>query len=194
MVADLGLDRVIVYRFDAAAGSLSPHTPSGWTMEPGSGPRHLAWHPTGNWLYVIEELANRVTTFAWDSASGRLHALQTVPTLPKGFSGENTSAEILVHGSGQFLYASNRGHDSVAAFAVDPALGTLTLIRHTSSSGKTPRYMAFDRTQQWLLVVNVDSDAVAVLGVDANTGALTLQGTPTTVSRPYGIALTRLGS
>jgi 6-phosphogluconolactonase len=190
-VADLGLDQVLIYRFDAATGSLTPHDPAYAAVTPGSGPRHLAWHPNGRWLYLIEEMSSTVVVFAWDSATSRLHARQTVSTLPRGFTGESIAAEILVHGSGRWLYASNRGHDSIAVFAIDPGTGVLTPVAHAGSRGRTPRYMTFDCTERWLLVANIDSETVAIFGLDADTGQLTPQGEPHAAPRPYGLAMAR---
>jgi 6-phosphogluconolactonase len=189
LVADLGLDRVLVYAFDARSGTLTSHTPSGMAVAPGAGPRHLAWHPNGRWVYLVEEIANRVTTLEWNRDTGQLRTLQTVPSLPPDFSGENTAAEILVHTSGRFLYVSNRGHDSVAAFAIDQADGILQPFGHTPTGGRTPRYMAFDPSHRWLLVVNVDSDHVAAFRVGED-GQLARTGSEAAVKAPYGIAIT----
>jgi len=125
--ADLGLDEVFVYRFDASKGKLTPNDPPFAKVAPGAGPRHLAFHPNGRFAYVIDELNSTVTTFSFDAKAGTLHELQTVPTLPKDFAGENSTAEVEVHPNGKFLYASNRGHDSLAVFAIDPTKGTLNL-------------------------------------------------------------------
>jgi len=188
LVADLGLDRVYVYRFNAAAGTLAPHDPQYVATAPGSGPRHLAWHPNGRWIYLIEELSNTITLFTWDGASGRLDAKQTVNTLPADFAGENTTAEILVRGDGRFVYASNRGHDSVAVFGVDQENGRLALASRVNAGGRTPRYLAFDPSQAWLFAANVDSDAISQFRVDVESGALTLHGSPHHQPRPYGLA------
>jgi 6-phosphogluconolactonase len=187
LVADLGLDRVFVYRFDAAAGTLTPHDPPFVATAPASGPRHLAWHPDGRWVYLIEELSNTITTFAWDAERGRLDARQTVGTLPADFTGDNTAAEILVRDDGRVLYASNRGHDSLAIFAIDATLGTLTLVGHEPSRGRTPRYMTFDPAGVWLFVSNVDSDAVALFRIDGPSGRLSPHGDLHPTVRPHGL-------
>lgn len=187
LAADLGTDEVLVYRFAERTGALSTHDPSHVNVRPGSGPRHLAWHPSGGWVYLIEELSNEVTTFRWDGEGGTLTERQTVPTLPTDFAGESTAAEILVHPSGHFVYASNRGHDSVAIFAVDPSAGTLTFVERVNSDGRTPRYMAFDPTGAWLVVANCDSDSAAVFRIDRSTGRLRHHAS-VPVPRPYGIA------
>jgi 6-phosphogluconolactonase len=190
LVADLGLDRVYVYQFDASRGAIAPHQPPHVATSPGSGPRHLAWHPSGRWIYLIEELSNAITVFAWDGEAGRLDPRQTVSTLPADWSGPNTAAEILVRRDGRFVYASNRGDDSIAVFAVEPATGHLALVSRTSSHGRTPRYMAFDPSHAWLFVANIDSDAIAQFAVDRDTGALRLVGRPHPQPKPYGLAFT----
>ncbi len=188
LVADLGLDQVLVYRFDRTSGTLIPHDPPAATVTPGSGPRHLAWHPGGRWVYLIEELSSEVTSFDWDDGTGLLREIQTVTTLPSQFRGDNTAAEVLVHPGGRFLYASNRGHDSVAVFAIDSKHGTLTPVECVASHGRMPRYLAFDPTGRWLIVANHDSDSVSVFAIDAASGRLTLTGAPVRTHRPFGIA------
>lgn len=187
LAADLGLDRIYVYRLDAASGHLEAHTPPFASAPPRSGPRHMAWHPTGRWVYVIEELANAISCYAWDERAGTLDARQTIGTLPPGFAGENTAAEILVRADGRVVYASNRGHDSIAVFAVDERTGRLAAPAHVSSGGRTPRYMAIDPSDRWLVVANVDSDAIARFQMAAESGALTLAGTHER-RQPYGLA------
>jgi 6-phosphogluconolactonase len=194
LVADLGLDQVRLYRFDASSGGLAPHEPAVVPVSPGSGPRHLAWHPNGRWLYLVEEISSEVGLFSWTSTTGTLQPVQSVPALPPGFAGDNTSAEILVHPTGRFVYASNRGHDSLAAFAVAESSGTLTPLQHVPSGGRTPRYMTFDLTGRWLLATNLDSDTVAIFGIDRDTGRLTLHGDPLAVRRPFGIAFVQARS
>lgn len=188
LVADLGLDRVYVYRFDAPAGTVTPHDPPYATTAPGSGPRHLAWHPNGRWIYLIEELSNAITLFAWEGENGRLDARQTVGTLPANVTAENTAAEILVRADGRFLYASNRGHDSVVVFAIDQQSGQLTPASRVGSGGRTPRYLTFDPSHTWLFAANIDSDTIAQFHVDRETGALTPHGAPHHQPRPYGLA------
>lgn len=188
LVADLGLDRVLVYRFDTGRGSLLLHDPPGTHVDPGSGPRHFVFHPNGLWLYLVEELACTLTTFDWDGAEGRLRVRRTVPTLPPEFTGTNTSAEVLIDRRGRFLYVSNRGHDSVAVFAVDPHSGDVTCIQRESSGGRTPRYMSFDLTGRWLFVANCDSDSLAIFRV-SDDGRLSLAGPLASLQRPYGIAV-----
>jgi 6-phosphogluconolactonase len=190
LAMDLGTDRIVVYRFDEKQGTLQPNQPSHLSVKPGSGPRHLAWHPNGRFAYVILELTNEIIALDWDAAQGVLQPLQTVPTLPEGFSGTNTAAEIAVHPNGRFLYASNRGHDSIATYSID-AKGTLTLIDHVSSEGKTPRYFVFDPSHRWIIVTNQDSGDIVVFGVDERTGRLQRQGDARQLAKPMSIVFAR---
>jgi 6-phosphogluconolactonase len=193
LAADLGLDRVYVYRFDASAGTVTPNDPPYVQTAPRSGPRHLAWHPNGRWVYLIEELSNTITFYDWEAETGRLDPQQTIATLPREFTGENTAAEILVRADGRFVYASNRGHDSVAVFAVEPVSGRLALASRARSEGRTPRYMAFDPSHAWLFVANIDDDAIVQFRVDRNSGALTSHGATHHRPRPYGLAFAPAG-
>ncbi len=168
IVNDLGTDRVYVYRFEH--GKVTPAEPAFVTTKPGSGPRHLAWHPNGRIAFLIEELSNEITSFAWNG-SGELKALHTVSTLASDFSGTSTAAEIAVHASGRFLVGSNRGEDSLVVFAIGPD-GQLTFRQRISSGGKTPRYFAFDPTHAWLLVTNQSSENVVLFSVNAESGEL----------------------
>lgn len=170
LAADLGADKLFVYRFDAAKGSLEPHNPAFAALAPGSGPRHFAFHPSGRFVYVINELASTITAFRWDARSGRLEELHTVPTLPEGFAGENTTAEVRVHPNGRFLYGSNRGHDSIAVFAVDPKTGLLSARGQVPSGGKTPRNFNLDPSGRYLFAANQNSNNVVLFRVDPKTG------------------------
>ena len=179
--ADLGTDKIYTCRVDSAAGTL---TSTGETiLTPGSGPRHLAIHPDQRHAYVINELANTITTFALDTSKGLLSTLQTVTSLPADFTGHNTTAEIAVHPSGRFVYGSNRGHDSIAVFKVDQGTGTLTLIEHVSTQGKNPRNFAIDPTGRWLIAANQDGNSLVVFAINGESGRLT----PTGQSVPLGI-------
>lgn len=188
LAADLGTDHIVVYRFDEKTGTIEPHDPPHAKVRAGSGPRHLAWHPNGRIVYAIQELSNEIVVFAWDSKRGTLQAVQTISTLPEDFTGTNTAAEIAVHSNGRFLYASNRGHDSIAVFAVDERTGELSLRQRISSRGKTPRFFTFDPTQRWLIVNNQESDTVAVFAVDPNSGELAPHGDLVPLARPMGVA------
>lgn len=186
LAPDLGCDKVFVYRLEAAAGRLVPHDPPAVALAPGAGPRHLAFHPNGQFAYVINELNSTVAALAYDGAAGRLQVLSSVSTLPSDFSGSNTTADIHVHPSGKFLYGSNRGHDSIAIFAI-AGDGTLRPLGHQSTRGKTPRNFALDPSGQYLLAANQDSDTVAVFRIDTPTGLLSPLGEPVAVPRPVCI-------
>jgi 6-phosphogluconolactonase len=191
LAVDLGTDRIVIYRFDASSGALTPHDPPYASVKAGSGPRHLAWHPNGRLAYVIQELTNEIIVFAWDSAQGTLTQVQTVATLPAGFAGTNTAAEIEVHPNGKYLYASNRGHDSIASYAIDAQTGRLKLLAHVSSQGKTPRYFAFDPTGRWMIVSNQDSGDLAVFEVDDKSGELRAQRNSQKLHKPMGVVFLR---
>jgi 6-phosphogluconolactonase len=190
VVADLGLDQLLVYHFDAAKGLLSPNDPPFAKVSPGSGPRHLAFHPDGRHAYVIDEMVGAVNTFALDSRKGTLQLLQTVSTLPANFSGENTTAEIEVHPNGRFVYASNRGHDSIVVYAIDAKTGTLKQIEDVPTQGKTPRNFRIDPTGTRLFVANQDSGNIVMFTINAKTGRLTASGEPVKVPNPVCIQFT----
>lgn len=173
MVADLGIDKILVYQFDSGNGSLTANDPGTVTLEAGAGPRHLAFAPGEKFAYVINELQSTITAFTYEPAKGSLQSFQTISTLPQDFHGPNTAAEIRVHPSGKFLYASNRGHDSIAAFSIAEATGRLTLRGFFPSHGKTPRHFAFDPMGQRLLVANQDSSNIVLFTIDSATGKLT---------------------
>jgi 6-phosphogluconolactonase len=185
LAADLGVDKVFIYRYNKKDGSLQPNDPPFVKVAPGSGPRHIAFHPTRGLVYLINEMASNIVAYAWDSKKGTLAELQTISTLPAGFAGTNTCAEIEVHPNGRFLYGSNRGHDSLAVFAIDDSTGKLTLIEHVPTQGQKPRNFAFDPTSQWLIVTNHGSDNAMVFRVDAQTGRLTPTGQPVSVPSPF---------
>jgi 6-phosphogluconolactonase len=174
LAADLGLDEVLIYRFDATKGTLSPNNPPFVKVDGGAGPRHFAFHPNGKFEYVLTEMAATVTAFSYDSKNGALSASQTIATLPKGHSGPTEAAELVVHPSGKFLYASNRaGIDTITAFAIDPAKGTLKLIERFSTRGKTPRNFVIDPTGSYLLAANQESGNIVIFRIDPATGTLT---------------------
>ncbi len=185
LVADLGLDRLFVYRFDEKNGSLRPNDPPFATVRPGSGPRHVKFHPNGRWVYLINEMGCTVTAFNWDSDHGALTEFQTISTLPADFKGASTCAEIKVHPNGRFLYGSNRGHDSLAVFAIDSTTGRLAPLEYVSTRGKIPRNFTFDPTGRWILCTNHGSDNAVVFRVDATTGRLTPTGQPVSVPSPF---------
>lgn len=185
LMADLGLDKLFVYRLDPKTGALHPNDPPSASVAPGSGPRHTTFDPKGRYVYAINQTANSITRFDWDSNRGVLKQFETISTLPGGFKGENTGAEILMHPSGKVLYATNRGHNSVAVFSVQAGTGHLSPIQYVSTQGKTPRNADFDPTGKWLLVSNQDSDNAVVFHIDQKTGRLTQTGPPISVPAPF---------
>lgn len=164
-VPDLGIDQVLIYRWNPRALDLQAHQPPAAVLPAGSGPRHFVFHPGGQFAYVINELLNTVTAFAYDGSAGTLRTLQTIGTLPADYSGKNSTAEIVVHPSGNYLYGSNRGHDSLATYRIEPT-GHLRLIGHTPTGGRTPRNFATDPIGNWILVANQDSNNVVVFKVE----------------------------
>jgi 6-phosphogluconolactonase len=185
LLADLGVDKIFVYRLNPKTGALTQNDPPFASVAAGSGPRHTAFDPQGRYVYVINQTANSITRFGWDSNHGVLTQFETVSTLPDGFKGDDMGAEILMHPSGKFLYATNRGNDSVAVFSVQADTGRLTPIQHISTHGKTPRNADFDPTGKWLLVSNQDSNNAVVFRIDQSTGELTQNGDPVSVPAPF---------
>jgi 6-phosphogluconolactonase len=176
IVADLGLDEVLVYKLDPAKALLKPNDPPFTKVAPASGPRHFAFDPSGRFGYVINEMKSTVTAFSYDKNHGVLKEIQTITTLPKDFSGKSSTAEVQVHPSGKFLYGSNRGHDSIAMFTIDQKTGMLTSTGNVSTQGKTPRNFGIDPTGNFLFAANQDAGGVVVFRIDANTGKLTPTG------------------
>ena len=187
IAVDLGLDELLIYRFDAKNGSLTPNNPPYAKLDPGAGPRHLAFHPNGTFAYVVNELQSSITAFAYDASHGQLRKLKTVSTLPKNFSGSNDTAEIQVHPSGKFLFASNRGHDTIALFSIDSKTGALTLADHFPTQGKTPRNFEIDPTGKFLFVANQNTNNIVVFRIDPNNGRLT--ATKQTLDVPSPVCL-----
>lgn len=184
--ADLGTDKIMVYRFDAQKGTLTPNSPDSVSLKPGSGPRHLALHPNGKWAYSANELFSNVTAFDWNASTGALTEKQTLSTLPEGFSGRNSDAEIEIHPNGKFLYASNRGHDSVAVFAIGPD-GGLKMVEAAPLGVKTPRHFAIAPGGNYLFAEGQDSNSFALLKLDPKTGKLTQTGTTMELGAPVCI-------
>jgi len=191
LVADLGVDRLFVYRFDPKSGSLAPGDPPFMKVTPGSGPRHLTFHPSGRFVYLLNEMACSINAYAWDPMKGTLAELQTISTLPASFIEANASAEIEVHPDGRFLYATNRGHDSIAVFAIDAVTGRLTLVEHVASHGRSPRNFEFDPSGRWLIVTNHASDNAMVFRIDEASGRLAPVGEPVSVPSPFGVRFLR---
>lgn len=191
LAADLGLDKVFTYRLDPAKGGLAPGEPPFATIAPGSGPRHLAFRPDGKFVYVLKEMLSAVVAFRYDAGGGTLAELQTLSTLPEGFSGDNSGAELATHPSGKFLYASNRGDDSIAMFRVDATKGTLTSAGRVSTQGKTPRGFAIDPSGRFLVAGNQNSGTVVVFRIDQQTGGLTPTGTVLQVGSPVNVVFSK---
>jgi len=173
LVPDLGTDELLVYRLDPMSGSLTANKPPFAKVSPGSGPRHFAMAPSGKFLYLVNELSSTVDAFSFGASSGQLRKLQSISTLPTGFSGKNTTAEIAVDTAGKFVYVSNRGDDSIAVFAVAATDGKLTFVERVSTGGKEPRHFTLDPTGKWLLAANQNSGTINVFAVDSATGKLT---------------------
>ena len=182
---DLGTDHIDIYRLDAEKGTLTPNDPPFARVAPGSGPRHLAFH--NGYAYAINEMGNTIVVFKHDVAAGKLDEIQTISTLPEGFTASNTTAEIFVHPNGKFLYGSNRGHDTIAVFAIDRATGKLRLVQHEETQGKNPRNFALDPSGKWLIAANQDSDNLVVFKVDSTTGKLTPSGQTAQLGAPVCI-------
>ena len=181
-----------MYRFDAATGSISLNGAEPVSVAPGFGPRHLVFHPNGQELYVIGEMASAIAVFHYDAVSGALDPSQTVSTLPDGFTGPNIAAEIAVNEAGTVLYASNRGNDTLALFTIDPQRFLIAAMERVSSLGKTPRYFTFDPTGQFLIVTNQDSDNLVVFHVHPRTGELRPAGPVVTgIPKPSCIVFVR---
>lgn len=198
-VPDLGLDKLLVYRFDGKRGMLEPNRVPWIKMKPGAGPRHVAMHPGGTFAYLVNELDSTIAALRYDRRAGAFRELQIVPTLPEGFRGESTCADIQVSPSGLFVYASNRGHDSIVIYRVDRRTGGLTYIDHQSTAGRTPRSFAIDPTGAFLLAANQDSDTIVAFRIDARSGRLQPTGhvahvpTPVCVKFPVSAASKKKG-
>jgi 6-phosphogluconolactonase len=196
LAADLGLDEVLIYRFDSAKGTLTPSNPAFAKLNPGSGPRHLAFHPNGKFAYLLTEMEDSVTAFAYKASNGSLSPLQTVSalsTLRKDYKGPKEAAEIAVHPNGKFLYASNRaGIDTISLFSIDPVKGTLNLKNEYPTMGKTPRNFAIDPTGKFLLAANQESNNIVVFRIDPITGALSPTGDVAEVPAPVCVTFLRL--
>jgi 6-phosphogluconolactonase len=186
LCADLGIDKVMIYQLDPAKATLTANSPAFAAVPPGSGPRHLVFHPNGRFVYVINEILCTMTVFRYEAANAAMTELQTVSTLRAGETvqkGQST-AEVLIHPTGRFLYGSNRGHDTIVVYAVDPRSGKITLVQHEPTQGKTPRHFALDPTGKWLLAENQQSDSVVVFAIDTATGKLTPTGQTVEVPAP----------
>lgn len=187
MVADLGTDKILIYRFDPATGELTANTPAFVATDPGAGPRHLVFAPSGNFMFVLNELSSTVSVFDFDQDSAKLQVKQTISTLPEQFTGMNTAAEILAGYNGRFLYVSNRGDDSIVVFYIDKDNGSLTFVDRVPCGGKSPRNFEIDPTGQWMLVTNQDSDNIMLFQIDQESGRLIQTTRSVDISSPVCI-------
>ena len=190
-VTDLGIDKVMIYRLDAGQGKLTANEPAFLAATPGAGPRHLAFHPNGRWAYVINELSSTISVLGYDAPRGVLRSLLSVSTLPEGYKGPSTAAEVKVHPSGKFVYASTRGPDTIAIFTVNAVTGKLRLVGHEPTQGKTPRDFAIDPTGRYLLVANQDGNNIVVFRINPETGELRGVGKPVELASPVCVKMPR---
>jgi len=189
LVPDLGLDKVVVYKLDTATGRLTLNSEPGAKVSPGAGPRHFAFHPNGKWAYVINEIGSTFTAFKYDGARGALDETQTISTLPDEFTDVSHCADCHVSPDGRFLYGSNRGHDSIVIFAIDPETGALSYVDHEPTGGKWPRNFAIDPTGSLLLAANEHSDDIVTFWIDRETGKLRPTGHRAEVPSPVCLKL-----
>lgn len=175
-VCDLGIDKVMIFKFDAAHGKLTPNDPPFVSIKPGSGPRHLVFRPDGKFAYLISEMALTITAFAYDARAGTLREIQTVSSLPRDYHGANTAAEIGIAPSGHFLFASNRGNETVVVFEIDRATGKLTWVEEQSTGGKTPRHFGIEPSGKHMVICNEDSNTLLVCRIEKDNGRLKPSG------------------
>ncbi len=183
-VPDLGLDKIMVYRFDPTRGRLTPNDVPWAQTKPGAGPRHFTFHPNGKCAYLINEIDSTLTSYIYDNTRGTLRELHTVPTLPEGFVGRSSCADVHVHPSGKFVYGSNRGHDSIVIYGIDEHTGGLSYIGHELTQGRTPRNFAIDPTGNFLLAANQNTDNIVTFRVDHQTGKLASTSNVAVVPKP----------
>jgi 6-phosphogluconolactonase len=191
-VADLGLDKIMVYRFDSNLGKLTPNDEPWIKIHSSAGPRHFAFHNNGKYAYLINELDSTISVFNYNAEHGTLKEVQTVPALPKDFSGTSHCADIHIAPSGKFLYGSNRGHDSIVIYAINEATGKLTYVGHEPTQGKTPRNFTIDLAGNFLLAANQDTDTIVPFKINQQTGQLTATGKVTKVSMPVCLKMMRI--
>ncbi|OGV56442.1 MAG: hypothetical protein A2X45_03240 [Lentisphaerae bacterium GWF2_50_93] len=183
-VADLGIDKIMIYKIESESGRLLQNDPPEIKIKPGAGPRHLTFSPDGKFAYLINELDETIVAFVYEPANGNLSEIQTISTLPEGFSGTSICAEVRVHPNGKFLYGSNRGHDSIAIYKIDAVKGTLTLLGFQNSGIRNPRNFNIDPTGQLCIVANQDSDSVIVFRINQETGLLVVTEGKITIGKP----------
>jgi 6-phosphogluconolactonase len=195
IAADLGLDKLLIYKLDAAKATLTPSDPAFTPIKPTSGPRHFVFHPNGKFAYNCNEMGLTACAFTYDGDKGTLTEIQMITTLPEGAVRKGAStAEVQVHPSGKFLYVSNRGHNSIAIYSIDQATGMLTAAGNVSSGGKTPRNFRIDPTGNYLLAANQDSGNIVVFKIDQNSGMLTPTGATAEVGGPVCIKFWTMGN
>ncbi len=187
MTSDKGLDKVFIYKFDPAKSSLAANNPAFVSVKPGSGPRHFTFHPNGRFAYGINEIGSTLTAYAYEPVKGELTEIETVSTLPDGYSERNSTAEIEIHPSGKFLYGSNRGHNSIVLFSVNPESGKVKLVEHTSTEGSTPRNFAIDPTGKYLFAANQRTGNIVLFRIDSDSGHLTPTGESVELDTPVCI-------
>ena len=192
-VADLGLDKIMIYKLNVEKGTITANDPAFAKVKPGAGPRHFTFGADGRYAYVINEMGGTVTAFTYEPASGALAEIQTITTLPDGFAGSSSCAEVRVHPGGRFLYGSNRGHDSIAVYRIDPAKGTLGFVEHERAGIKTPRNFNIDPTGRFCLVANQGGNSVVVFRIDQKTGSLEPTDNKISIGRPVCIRFLRAG-
>ena len=192
-VADLGMDKLMIYKVDTKTGTLEPNSIPSIDIEPGSGPRHFTFHPTKPYAYLINEMGNTITVFAFDASTGDLTTLQTVPSLPERWEGRNSTADIHIEPTGRFLYGSNRGHHSLVRYEIDADSGLLTYAGHTLTMGQTPRNFVIHPSGKFLLVANQDTNNVVVFSMDPETGELTPTGYEISSYKPVCLKFLTLG-
>ncbi len=188
-VPDLGQDRVVCYRYDKATGRISEEASASLSSDPGAGPRHLVFSPDGKFAYVINELNSTITVCTHEQSSGTMRSIESVSTLPPGFEGESSCADIHMHPTGRYLYASNRGHDSIAIYRRDASSGALEPIGHEPTQGLTPRNFVLDREGGLMLVANQSSDNIVPFTIDGSTGLLHPTGTTNRVGTPVCVKI-----
>jgi len=190
VAADLGVDKLMIYRFDDKTGKLTTNSAQPFFQtKAGAGPRHFAFHQNGKFAFVINELTSSITAFSFDENMGTLNELQTISTLPESYSGTNTCADIRISPNGKFLYGTNRGHDSLAVYKIDEQSGKLNFVEHAPTGGKTPRNFTIAPNGRFLLAANQNSDSIIVFKIDAKTGKLKQTENGASVSMPVCLKL-----
>ncbi len=190
--ADLGVDKILIYRLDPERGTLVPNETPWAQVHAGAGPRHFDFHPNGRYGYLINELDNTVVAYGYDDASGALETLQTLPTLPEGYTDTSYCADIHVSPDGNFVYGTNRGHDSLVIYSIDGETGQLTCVGHESTQGEFPRNFAIDPAGEFLLAANQNTDTIVIYRIDRQTGLLSPTGQVIEVRKPVCVKIVQM--